>query len=482
MLPPSDSTTDAPPAAAPFREPQRLHPAVVGVWAIGAIGPAALLSVTGTVARTFAVATIALAAGGGLVRWLRFRWRVDAQALVVEQGLLQQQRRTIPLERIQSVELVRTLRHRLFGVVEVRVETVGGGATEGKLDALRPSQAQALRDVLLRRTPADDGAAAPEQETEVLVALRPGRLVVAGVTGGRVGIAAAVFGFAQNTIGDRLFDFLPQLSDVTQDVGALLTWGAVVAVGGFTLSVLATLVTYWGFELSSDGVALRVRRGLLDQRTDTIPLRRIQAARVEENLARRWLGLAALRVDVAGRTSAGDEAQVSGVLLPLGRRDEALRLVEVALSRTGLAAVTLEPMPDAARDRRLVRAGLVTLLAVAGALAALRPWGLAAVLVAVPATAAALASYRSLGRGVVGDVTVARSGWLVRRTAFVPRSSLQSLALQQSPLQRRRRLATLALQIPHSGRAEDPQLIDLDEGVAEGLLAALAATPLRQAT
>ncbi|MBA3622369.1 MAG: PH domain-containing protein [Euzebyales bacterium] len=53
---------------------------------------------------------------------------------MIDQGLLQRQRRVIPFDRIQAVESVRKLRHRLFGVVELRIETVGGASTEGKLE------------------------------------------------------------------------------------------------------------------------------------------------------------------------------------------------------------------------------------------------------------------------------------------------------------------------------------------------------------
>ena len=56
------------------------------------------------------------------MRWWRFRWRLDPGALVIEQGLLQRRRRVIPLERIQSVDLVTGLPHRVLGVTEVRVE------------------------------------------------------------------------------------------------------------------------------------------------------------------------------------------------------------------------------------------------------------------------------------------------------------------------------------------------------------------------
>jgi putative membrane protein len=416
-----------------------------------------------------------------VVRWLRFRWRVDGQALLIDQGLLQRQRRVIPFDRIQAVESVRKLRHRLFGVVELRIETVGGASTEGKLEALRPRDAEQLRRLLLRETPTTPPAsqqvgepAAVQPEQVVLARLGLDRLVIAGLTGGRVGVAAAIFGVGQDFFGDRLNDLLPRI-DLSGDLRSILVLAALVLTGAFLLSIAATLLTYWNFTLTSDGVALRVRRGLLEQRADTIPLRRVQALHVEENLLRRPFGLAAVTVEVAGR-SGGEEAQQSRYLLPLGTRAQALRLVEQVWGRDGLADIRLAPMPTRARDRRMLRAvGAVAAVTATGVVA--QGWaGLLALALSAPAMVLALAAYRCLGHGRSGEMLVARSGVVVRRTSFVPRDRLQSLALRQSVFQRRRGLASLALQIARGRAARgDPRMIDLDERQAAGLLETLTA-------
>ncbi len=129
-------------------------------------------------------------------------------------------------------------------------------------------------------------------------------------------------------------------------------------------------------------------------------------------------------------------------------------------------------------------AGLAWLTAPGGPLAALGParavpWWAAPAVAAVaagPAIAAALDAYRSLGWAVADGVVVARSGVLVRRTAWVPRERLQGLALTASPFQRRAHLATLDLLIARSpGVWGGPRLLDLDRATGERLQAELAA-------
>jgi len=474
MTPPSEDSG----AGAPL---ERLHPLVILVWASSQLLPVAFLLLAG---RAVIVAVVALAISGlaGGVRWSRFRWGIQGGALVVEQGLIRHQRRVVPLERVQSVDLVRSLRHRLFGVVEVRVEAVGGGATEAKLDALSPEDAERLRATLLRSrspAPAEEVGAPADQEqapaARPLVHLRPGALVLAGLTGGRVGVAAALIGVAQQVFGERLLDVFSVLPD-TLGLSGFVALGIAAVSAAFLLSVVATILTYWDFTLTRDGGDLRVSRGLLDQRMDTVRLRRVQALRIEENLLRRPLGLAAVKVDVAGRTR-GEDAAVSALLLPLGSAGDAADLVADLLGVPGLARVELAPMPPAARTRRLTRAAVFTMAATAAGVVAFGPPGLLLLLLALPAGALALDAYRSLGRAELDGIVVARTGVLVRRTAFVPADRLQSLALEENPFQRRLGLATVDLQIARSpGAWRGPRLVDVDRRDGEKALRELAAS------
>lgn len=478
MSPPSEPVAAVPPppedlpggdAAPPSG---RLHPAAIALWPLAQLGPLVFLLVAGRLQPLIGGLVLAGLVVTSLLRWLRFSWRLEGGALVIEQGLLERHRRVIPRDRIQSVDVVRKLRHRALGVVELRVEAVGGSDTEGRLEALHPATAEQLRAVLLGEAHSLSG-----WQGEPLVRVAPRDLVVAGLTGGRVGVMAALLGFAQELLGERIDDLARRAPVVLGGRGIIAVVVGLLLVA-FALSIIATIVVYWDFTLSIDGPRLRIRRGLLQQRVETVPLRRIQALRVEENLVRRGLGRAAVKVDVAGR-ARGEDAQQAGLLLPLGSRREALALVARVLRAAGhhdASEVVLERMPARARTRRLVRAVVPVLVATAVLVWWRGAGGSAPLLLLPPAVAWALDAYRALGAGRVGDTVVTRSGVLVRRTAFVPVARVQSLELSTSPVQRRQRLATLELQVARSpGVWSGPRMIDLDEDTAERWLAGLAA-------
>lgn len=481
---PSDGAQDAGPSPGPTPGVDgplggRLHPAAILVNGLGQLLPLVFLLVAGPFALPAVLGIGSLGFAVAAAQWWRFAWRLDAESLVIEQGLLQRKRRVIPLARIQSVESVRKLRHRILGVVALRVESVGGDETEGRLEALDPDQAAHVRRVLLRMAPASAPVAAGTQadvdaeDGEQLVRLSFGRLVAAGLTGGRVGVAAAILGFGQELWLDPVLQtFESEVLD--RGVPVVAATVVVAALALFIISVLATALVFWDFTLVDRGDALGVRRGLLEQRSDTIPRRRIQAVRIEENVLRRALGLAAVKIEVAGRASPGNSGGQTDVVLPLGSRSEALALADRLLATdTAVAGSTLQPMPAAARRRRLVRAAVVGGLAFVPAVVDVRflPAG---VLVAAVAVVVALAAYRALGWHSRDDVMLAQSGVLVRRRWVVPATAVQSASTSTTPFQRRQQLATLQLEIARSGNAGDPTLPDLAAADADKLLQAAA--------
>lgn len=472
-----------------------LHPAAVGVWSFTQLGALAVVVLINPASLPIVLLVAAGMVAVNAVKWARFRWWVAEGTLVITQGLIQQERRVIPLERIQSVDVVRRISHRALGVQALQVEAIGGADTEGQLEALSPTVAAQTRAALLAgrdaaRSGADptaalaaaaaDPSATPGQaarsdaaEEEPLASISPRELLLAGLTEANVTVLAATVGFGSQILGDRL-------DAIAERIPALVGSGvAIVATVGLILVavlllIVAQFVTYWQFRLTRTPDDLRVRRGLLEQRFDTVPLRRLQAIRIEENLPRRLFGFAAVKADVAGKP--GSSAAGTDTLLPFGTAAQARELVATILQDERPTELTLTRMPTRARTRRHVRAGLLTVVATAGAVAWLGGWGwvLGAVLAPLAFGAAELA-YRALGWSKVEGLAVTRAGWWTRRTAFVPEHRLQALERRATLLQRWRGLATLELQIARSpGFWQGPQWIDLDARDADRLGLVLA--------
>ena len=62
---------------------------------------------------------------GGFVSWLVTRYRVEQGELRVDSGLLRRQSKRLRLDRLQSVDVLRPLVARIFGLAELRLTTGG---------------------------------------------------------------------------------------------------------------------------------------------------------------------------------------------------------------------------------------------------------------------------------------------------------------------------------------------------------------------
>ncbi len=456
----------APPASEPS-EPKalptgarRLRPSAVPIWFLYdtgrlILGLIPLLVVGGGLSPVLLLVGLFMLISPA-IKYSRFRYDILGNTLVVEGGFISRWRRVIPRERVQSIDVVEKLRHRAFGVVELRIEAVGGKQTEAALVALLPDEADRIRHWASGGIQDLSRDAAAQDTSPTLARLTGSDLLLAGITGGRVAVLAALIGYGQEVIGENSFDA------VTTFAGRLLPGASLVVVISLLValtlalsllfSIALTILIYWDFTLRLEDNRLVITRGLLERRRAQIPLRRVQAIQVDENIVRRWLGLASLTVVVAGYSSEGQENEESSVLLPLGRREKAWRVAGEILGAPNLASDTLERSPSRAVFRAGVLPGLLGLTAGTVARLFLGGPGAAVYLVVPLSWTFGWLLWRCREHGLVPGYVLIRSGFLVRRTSVVPEANIQHLQLTWSILQRALRLATVKVHIPGTHR------------------------------
>ena len=78
-------------------------------------------------------------------RTLTFRYRYDEHELVIRTGLLFRNERHVPYARIQNVDGVQTVFHRMLKVVDVKVQTAGGNEPEATMSVLPVAAFEQMR-------------------------------------------------------------------------------------------------------------------------------------------------------------------------------------------------------------------------------------------------------------------------------------------------------------------------------------------------
>jgi putative membrane protein len=330
--------------------PQRLHVAAIAVGGVRSglqlAGSLLVLAIVQGRAPGFAAAMAA--AGIGLtsaLSWITWRHKtywLDDIALHYRSGVFTPDEKLVPRARVQGVDTVTGPVQRLFGVVELRVQVPGASdSDEIVLPAVTHDEAARLRQALGQAAPAEPDAR-----------IRLGRrgLLLAALTSPQISVAvSAVAGFY------ALFD---NVVDVEKDGGGLLSQlkspgaialaVAVVLGAAYLLSFLAAVVVFAGFEVERDAQVLRIRRGLLERRAQSIPLERVDGVVIVEGLARGPLGLAALRLETAAH---GGEQAVARTLLPLVRRAAAEAVIAQLVPGLAVEPGELERPPRRALRR-----------------------------------------------------------------------------------------------------------------------------------
>ncbi|MGN5374564.1 PH domain-containing protein [Sphingomonas hankookensis] len=453
---------------------RRLHPGTIAlrivvkapqnIAGIVAVGVAAS---RGGLLVMLGVAALALVAAAVFTwaRWRAFTYRIAPGELVIADGILHRNRRSIPFERIQDVSIDQKLLARLFGLARVRIETGGGEADEASLDSVSLAEAGRLRAVLR-------GGGAPSVEPD---AAPPARTTIFAMDGRRV-LAMGLFGFSLVWVG-VLFAAINQLGDLLgldwdgwrgwagvarQEAVAFATplfavLAAIVALAlGAISGVARTFFVEHGFRLEREGGRLRRVRGLTTRTEVVVSVARIQLALIERGMVSGRFGWSGLRFQTLG---GSDDACGRQQVAPFARDDEVARVLAAA------RYPAFDPLPlRAVAFGHVVRATILRgggPLVVIGIVSLFVPLaGFALLLVPVPVAAALLARRRHR-YAILGDHLYVMRGVLAKRAWIVPLARIQSVSITRSPLQRLLGIATVRVDTAGARGIARPDISDL---------------------
>lgn len=374
---------------------------------------------------------IASAVVGGVYFWLAWRvsrYRLEGPDLVVETGVVFKRSRRVPLARLQAVDVVQPLLARMLGLGELRLEVAGGKSSDATLAYLDMDVAREVRNDLLAlaaglRDDVDTEPAPPEAH-EAVVATTSAAVLVASMLLSAFGVV-----FVLVTAGVV--------------VGAIVSGEAAVALGALPPLVLGLGSTIWaqfaknfGTIVADSPDGLRIRRGLIETRSQTVPPGRVQGVVVQEPWLWRRIGWAKAAATVAGYGRR--DTATSTTLLPVADLHVIVHVARRALPGIEWRQVALRPAPRRARWLAPIEAG-------------------------------------RMAAGVGGEpperVLVTRRGRFGQRTDIAALARVQSVRITQGPLQRRLRLASV-----HADLSAGPvkaQALHRDERDARGLLDSL---------
>lgn len=423
--------------------------------------------------------------------WRRFRYGVGSTEIVIESGILSRNRRSIPFDRIQDVDIEQRLLQRLFGLAKVRIETGGSAADEGLLDSVTLAEADRLRAAVRAgrseaAEPSELAQAEPRERT--IFAMDLPRVLVSGAYNFSLFYLAALFALLQ-----QFDDWLPfDIYDPARWAGfaeagsgrftpaAAAALLIVALLLGIPTGIIRTLLRDYGFRLVAEGRRLRRVRGLLTRSEVVVPMARVQLGSVETGPIRRlggWFALSFQTLGGSGEPGTGGGSQTVAPFAKLGE----MRAILAEEGRLAMPGAT--PLERVSR-RHALRIALVTVTLPLAAILVLSWFNppLLAALAVLPLLARAAVLQRLFHRyALVGDLLYIARGWWRQRLSIVPVGSAQALTLSRSPLQRLLGLATLSIDTAGAPAMNGARIVDLPAPRARELDGTLSAGLRRRA-
>ncbi len=392
------------------------------------------------------------------LRYYYFTYLIDDESVQIREGILSKRNLDLKFHRIQNVNIEHPFYFRPIGLVSVKIESAGSAGEEAMLSAMNLNEAEAIRERIRRgRESTDETDPAPGDRATIMLTRRFGDLVIHGLTNNQAwiilgGVAALGSQFSANILSfieglgldPALFIEQRSITVMVLIVVASLMMALMLMAG---LSVLGSIVAYWGFELFQTEHGFRARQGLVNRHEINLRQSRIQAVHVRRD----WLDMVLGRMNVLlsqihSRVSAGGDSQV---LAPSLRQWEADELCSVAMSAPPLASLEFIPV----HRRYLIKQWLILLVVYgAGALVAgvytgsdlLGPLVLPFL---IGHGWLRYMNWKRWGLAVDGELVVVRWGIVGVDHVVIPMFKLQNVARIQSLLMRRVALSTVRLSV-----------------------------------
>lgn len=319
-----------------------------------------------------------------VIRYFTFRYQVIGNEFHVEQGLVFRQQKTIPLDRIQNVDSIQNIFHRMLNVAEVRIETASGSEPEATMRVLGLSQLQQLRDNLLKAN-----ASKPVRESlvgnntafaletaksntdQVVLEISPRQLIHLGLLSNRGQVLAGVvlgyliqgptasfvpswlnpFRSLENVDSMNRDSVRNAIRGVSSEAG-----GAIVSLGGYyhklgttgmvlvgvlfflllvllfrLFSAIWHVLRFYDYRLTVQGDSLHVNCGLFTKISATVPRDRIQVISVNQTWLMKFFGFVSVQLETSGGSeeSSDDATQTVGrkCFIPIMKASELERVL-----------------------------------------------------------------------------------------------------------------------------------------------------------
>ena len=408
----------------------------------------------------FVLAMTVLSMLGSLASYWRFYFYCSDDEFIIEKGILNKTKLTVPFQRIQTINFQRNILHRLMGVVGLEIDTAGSQGKELSIAALQEEDAQRIRQFLLERKLSGEEEAENidvEERTRsstdnLLMQLEVGDLLKIGFGQNHLQtlglIVATLFGlyeFLQDLLGDTLDEQAQRVGEMILNSFFLflLVTIPLLILAAFILSLFRTVLKYYNLRFFRTGDGYRVISGLFTEQERHAALSKIQVVQAETNPLFSLFGMFSIRLKQASSAIVSNKQAIQ---VPGAYRQQVNAVQQNYFPEGSKGEYQLHKIDRAVIGRRMLYLGLLPSIALTLLSFSPMGWRALAWLLIIP-----LVWYTSRIYYRKWKVYLHPEGcrlehgiWNTYET-ILQWYKIQAVAIRQTPFQRRKQLANLYL-------------------------------------
>ena len=397
-----------------------------------------------------------------IIAFFRFYFHVENDELVVEQGILNKKKTTIPFDRIQTINIEQNLIHQFFKVVKVEVDTAGTDKSEFSFDALKMDMAEQLRAIILTRksklkkvsSESQEIAAVIEEPSREILKVEIPQLIKIGLTENHLKSGWIIFAFGYwiyeslTDVGVDVESYRSEF-DVSPTITLIIFLIALFMAASLIISLVRTILLYFELRFLRIGNGFRVTSGLFTKKNVAALDNKIQMLSFADNPLMKLLGYKNLLLKQA---SSVELTSKSSIKIPGCLQYQIDDVTNTLYGKRNQSGILFYPVDIRYFIRSSIYITLFCLLIIVPGFFLNQPWmiALGSFLLAYLILITYL-NYRKTKYGFNDKMIVVKGGTFGDKTTMFPLYKLQSVALKQNIYQRRRDLATVVLYTASGG-------------------------------
>lgn len=263
------------------------------------------------------------------LRYWFFKFYIDykLEEFVIENGIFNKTKTTIPFHKIQKVNIDQSLIQRIFNVHKLELDTAGSDKKEASINAISHEMAIELKKQLLENTEKNshfnDDAMVDEEQPKSFITIGIPSLLKIGITANYIKSSAYIF-LIFTTVSDNLRqigredlidDNINQLEQIPV-VSLVLGFLVFIFTAIIIVNLFLTVIKYFNFTIKKDQKSFVLTYGLLNIKNTIINPEKVQIIKLTQNFFQRKLDVNTIEIFQASsemkRASQKDKTKIPG--------------------------------------------------------------------------------------------------------------------------------------------------------------------------